>query len=63
MVIQYMGPNIFSCMYFARVVIAIDVLIEQEIDGETMLNLTERKIEKIFPSMKLQVKCINSSLR
>ena len=33
----------------------IFIFTEQQIDGETLLGLTERMVEKRFPVMKLQV--------
>ncbi|KAL1006761.1 hypothetical protein UPYG_G00076600 [Umbra pygmaea] len=34
-------------------------LLEQQIDGETLLGLTERIVERLFPVMKPQVTFLN----
>ncbi|XP_058625557.1 uncharacterized protein LOC131536560 isoform X2 [Onychostoma macrolepis] len=44
MMMTYLSPSITVLIYK-----------EQEIDGETLLGLTERMVQKLFPTMKRQV--------
>ena len=52
---KYVTKVLFKCNLMYRKCIVVLTLTEQQIDGETLLGLTERMVEKLFPLMKQQV--------